>query len=300
MKITFSILCYNYGRFLSQAIESCLIQHVEGIDCEVLVIDDGSTDNTAEVCANYKKRIRVISEGNQGFASSLTRAIEHAGGDYVFLLDADDFFLPGKLEAFLPMFQEGKLFVYNRSRMVNEFGEAFIPNRYSSGSTSTIAVNKMAAIDLLPVENEISFHVIDRLGHGKFLDAPLTSYRLHDKSMTDRQIAGRQNTYLAGVTHRLADRINALATSQCRPAWMHDQTLAKKVAAAYHSQAYYNELEASLELRERVKASENWILMALYALKGDRGLNLFEGKMLLRTLALRASFPKSAPGNLSK
>lgn len=54
MKITCSILCYNYGRYLPKAIDSCLNQEPGNYELEVVVIDDGSTDETPEVCQNIE------------------------------------------------------------------------------------------------------------------------------------------------------------------------------------------------------------------------------------------------------
>ena len=75
LKITCSILCYNYGRYLAQAIESCLNQEQGDYQLEVLVIDDGSTDETPEVCQRYQGRIRTLRSDNKGFGASLDRAI---------------------------------------------------------------------------------------------------------------------------------------------------------------------------------------------------------------------------------
>src|SRR5262249_35242273 len=96
-KITCSILCYNYGNYLPLAIDSCLNQDKGDYEMEVIIIDDGSTDNTPDVCRRYADKIKYFPSKNEGFAASLTKAVNYATGEIICLLDADDYFLPGKV-----------------------------------------------------------------------------------------------------------------------------------------------------------------------------------------------------------
>lgn len=95
--LTFSIVipAYNYGRFVGRAIESALEQ--DGDDFEVLVIDDGSTDNTREVVVGYGDRVRYFHHENRGQAATRNRGIDLSTGRYLIFLDADDRLLPGAL-----------------------------------------------------------------------------------------------------------------------------------------------------------------------------------------------------------
>jgi glycosyltransferase involved in cell wall biosynthesis len=90
-------MCYNYGRFLGEAIESCLNQEPGDYELEVLVIDDGSTDNTPDICSKYSERITIIRTENRGTGPTLISTVELATGDFVCTLDADDVFEPSKL-----------------------------------------------------------------------------------------------------------------------------------------------------------------------------------------------------------
>jgi glycosyltransferase involved in cell wall biosynthesis len=90
---------YNGERYLAQAIESMLAQTHR--DLELLVIDDGSTDRSAEIMGQYARvdgRIRVVRQPNRGVAAAANRGLEEATGEWVARLDADDIFLPEKLE----------------------------------------------------------------------------------------------------------------------------------------------------------------------------------------------------------
>ena len=90
-KISVYIPAHNYGRFLDAAIRSVLKQTMD--DWELIVINDGSTDNTADVLASYRTHpaIRIIEQENKGLNITNNIALRIAGGDYIMRLDADDF-----------------------------------------------------------------------------------------------------------------------------------------------------------------------------------------------------------------
>jgi hypothetical protein len=98
-RIDVIIPCYNYGRFLYQSVNSVVTQ--VGVDVRVLVIDDASPDNTAEVAAALVRgdsRVTVIRHTtNKGHITTYNEGIEWASADYMLLLSADDYLLPGAL-----------------------------------------------------------------------------------------------------------------------------------------------------------------------------------------------------------
>ena len=102
---TISVLIptYNYARYLPQAIDSVLAQTYAPL--EVLVVDDGSTDDTPQVLAAYGNRIRAIRQDNQGVAAARNTGVAAARGEYVALLDSDDLWLPRKLELQIARFE---------------------------------------------------------------------------------------------------------------------------------------------------------------------------------------------------
>jgi len=89
------IICYNHGRFLSEAIESALGQTLP--DVEVVVVDDGSTDDTPQVAARYP--VRYIRQENQGMSAARNAGLRSSRGRFVAFLDADDRLLPNALRA---------------------------------------------------------------------------------------------------------------------------------------------------------------------------------------------------------
>lgn len=92
--ISVMIGAYNAAPYLGEAIESALGQGYEPI--ELIVVDDGSTDDTADVARSYPQ-VRVIQQENGGNGSARNRAVENASGELYAFLDADDRFTPGKL-----------------------------------------------------------------------------------------------------------------------------------------------------------------------------------------------------------
>jgi len=102
--VTILINNYNYGRFLRDAIDSALNQTYS--NTEVIVVDDGSTDSSREIIASYGERIVSILKGNGGQASAFNAGFAASHGEWVFLLDSDDVFLPDKTERILDLAEQ--------------------------------------------------------------------------------------------------------------------------------------------------------------------------------------------------
>jgi GT2 family glycosyltransferase len=90
------IPAYNHGRFIEEALESALTQTYR--DLEVIVVDDGSTDDTRERVARFGNRLGYVYQANAGSAAARNLGIRRSRGAYVAFLDADDIWLPGKVE----------------------------------------------------------------------------------------------------------------------------------------------------------------------------------------------------------
>jgi glycosyltransferase involved in cell wall biosynthesis len=94
VSVTFIIPCFNHGRFVQQAVASCLAQ--EGADARVVVVNDGSTDRaTAAACdACSGDRVTVIHQENRGLPAARNRGAAGATGEFLAFLDADDWVEP--------------------------------------------------------------------------------------------------------------------------------------------------------------------------------------------------------------
>jgi glycosyltransferase involved in cell wall biosynthesis len=87
---------FNYGRFLGAAVDSALAQTYANV--EVIVIDDGSTDNSREVISSYGEKIFAVIKPNGGHASAFNAGFRASHGEVVMFLDADDVLLPSAVE----------------------------------------------------------------------------------------------------------------------------------------------------------------------------------------------------------
>lgn len=97
------IPAYGHATFLKSTIESILRQTYE--DYEVIVVDDGSPDDTPRVAAEFGSAIWYIRQQNQGMAAARNTGIRHASGDVISFLDDDDLWLPDYLSTVVPHFQ---------------------------------------------------------------------------------------------------------------------------------------------------------------------------------------------------
>ncbi|MCL5807624.1 MAG: glycosyltransferase [Deltaproteobacteria bacterium] len=113
---------FNYGQYVRRAIESALVQTYHNV--EVIVVDDGSTDNTAEILASFRSRIKVIYQKNTGASAARNRGIVEAKGDYIAFLDADDRYCKDNIAkklTFLRSYPEYK-WCYSNWAWMNERG----------------------------------------------------------------------------------------------------------------------------------------------------------------------------------
>ena len=106
-RVSVVIPSYNYGRYLAAAIESVLAQTYSNV--EVIVVDDGSTDDSAEVLRRYGDRLRCLRQPNGGVSAARNHGIRESSGEFIAFLDADDLWHPEKLERQLPLFKNPRV-----------------------------------------------------------------------------------------------------------------------------------------------------------------------------------------------
>jgi glycosyltransferase involved in cell wall biosynthesis len=157
------IPAYNAAWCVGRAIDSVLAQTFR--DVELIVVNDGSTDGTAGVLARYASQIRIVTKPNGGLSSARNAGIHAATGEYVAFLDADDWWLPHKLErqvAWMDAHRE-TVFCSGTVRVVNARAEAtgewrcaactgstleaiFSRNGYVAGSGSAVLARRDALV----------------------------------------------------------------------------------------------------------------------------------------------------------
>jgi glycosyltransferase involved in cell wall biosynthesis len=198
-RISVVIPCYNYGQYLPEAVQSCLRQTVS--PHQVLIVDDGSTDDTAAVARQFGHRVEYLWKRNGGLSSARNEGVAHVTGDYVVFLDADDLLADTYLERcaeVLGSVPRDIAFVYTPVRY---FGRRSGVSRTSPYSIRTLRysnyVNASAMIrsdvlrrfsyaeDLSSLEDFDFYLTLAEHGfRGMRIKEPLLLYRKHD-SMSD-------------------------------------------------------------------------------------------------------------------
>jgi len=118
---------YNYGRFLADAIDSALNQTHP--DLEVIVVDDGSTDDSRKIISGYSDQVIPVLKENGGQASAFNAGFLASGGEAICFLDADDTLLPTAIDSAVDLFREGEARQINVAKVhwslweVDEHGE---------------------------------------------------------------------------------------------------------------------------------------------------------------------------------
>lgn len=105
-RLTVLIDTYNHEHFIEQAVLSAVDQDFPTEDFEIVVIDDGSTDKTAEIVAKFAPRVKLLRKRNGGQASAFNAGFSEAQGEIIALLDGDDWWLPGKLVGISKAFED--------------------------------------------------------------------------------------------------------------------------------------------------------------------------------------------------
>lgn len=112
---------YNCARFIEAALDSALAQSYPHV--EIVVVDDGSTDDSLAVLARYGSRIRVVGQTNQGVSAARNRGIAESRGELIAFLDADDEWHPEKLAKQVPLFERPAVgLVYCGLEYIDEAG----------------------------------------------------------------------------------------------------------------------------------------------------------------------------------
>lgn len=120
-QVSVVITCYNYERYVALAIRSALEQSVPPL--EVIVVNDGSSDASAEVLAGFGDRITVIDQANSGQIAATNRGYAAARGDAVLFLDADDLLRPDAIETAMRAWTPGCAKVQFELDVINGAGE---------------------------------------------------------------------------------------------------------------------------------------------------------------------------------
>jgi len=119
-QISIIIPTYNRALLLKEAIESVFLQTYKNF--ELIVVNDGSTDNTLNLLKQYGNRLRILNQENKGVSAARNLGIKNANGDLIAFLDSDDLWLPEKLK------NQVNFFLNNLSALICQTQEIWIRN----------------------------------------------------------------------------------------------------------------------------------------------------------------------------
>ncbi len=165
--------CYNGEKYIKETIESVLAQTYT--DWEMIVVDDGSKDNSADIVTEYSKkdiRIKLLSQENSGSAAARNNGIRNCEGQYIALLDADDLWQPDFLKSQIAFMKEkNAVCVYCSYSLIDEKSEEIL---------HPVSAKPVVTTKMMYVTNEIGCltGLYDSEKHGKvYLREELNSIR---------------------------------------------------------------------------------------------------------------------------
>ena len=191
--ITVIVNVYNGEKFIKKCLDSIINQTYKNL--EIIIVNDGSTDNTLSICESYQdKRIKIINQENLGLSLARNVGIEAAKGEYLYFVDADDFIELDTIE-----------YLYNLCKKYNVYiatSKALIINNYNFEPKNekeqiSIISNKEMLKDILLLRNKAV------CSWNKLVKAELyNNLRFEDRIMND-----------IAFTHKLIMKVNKIAFS---------------------------------------------------------------------------------------
>jgi glycosyltransferase involved in cell wall biosynthesis len=269
-KVSVIIPTYNCAKFIKRAIDSALSQTYQNI--EIIVVDDGSTDNTGRIIEGYGSRIKYFYQDNSGLAKTRNRGLREASGKYLAFLDADDYWLPQKLELQLREFNDCPEIglVHCAVQKIDEHGniqQFYYKNNYSTGNifyplllrkthiASSAVVFKQDCVKQLGYldesmkqyggeDREFMLRICKKYSI-RYIDNPLVMYTLRNDSLT----CSRKTCNMIHGRHLTVEK----ATASIHPSWLKKILKNRALSAiylefGYESLAYNKPIQALCEL----------------------------------------------------
>jgi len=233
IKASIIISNYNYGRFVAAAIDSALGQ--DWPDKQIIVVDDGSTDDSRAVISSYGPQVLPLFKENGGQTSAANLALRHCTGDLIFFLDSDDILLPNALTTVARAWYQGVSKIQFPMTMIREdgsdagsiypnFRKTQTPERvrrsmaltsfYVSSPTSGNAWARNFIDQVFPLPEDIRFFdgylssLSPFFGDVVTLTTPLVKYRINTNNFWTREFSPKLVADAAEEEAALGGRLN--------------------------------------------------------------------------------------------
>ncbi|CAA7621943.1 glycosyltransferase family 2 protein [Magnetospirillum sp. SS-4] len=298
MSPKFSVVmpCYNVAPFVAEAIHSVLRQSFR--DFELIMVDDGSTDQTAAICSRFLgHNVHLVSQENRGLAAARNSGIRAAKGEYIALLDSDDLWHPRKLEHHLALLEanpelgisfDPSTFMDDRGALLGivqtprligiEASHVFTRNPIGCGSAPVI---RRAALDEIQTENVNGACWFDE----SFRQSEDIEMWVRLSLTTSWQIAGLEQSL---TFYRVSDHGLSANVSKQLESW--EKMVAKTALYAPGFIAQWGELARAYQLRylarRAVRSRDGHLALRLLgrSLSANWSISLREPKRTLATL----------------
>lgn len=244
-RVSVVITCYNYGRYLSMCVDSVLRQTQPAF--EVIVVDDGSTDETPQVAARFAETgsITYIQRENGGQAAAKNTGIKAARGELIAFLDADDAWERTKLAKQLPLFEDPAVgVVYSNARWIDEAGNPVVREDrgkylrlqagrvtdrlfhdnfvwFSSSVVRRSCLDELGAFDEsleMGIDWDLWLRISTRYAFA-FVDEPLLDYRIGHSQQMSRNLDLRYASADRIMDRFISNYPHAVSPAACRNAY---------------------------------------------------------------------------------
>lgn len=252
------IPAYNQGHYLGEAVRSVLDQTYQ--DFEIIIVDDGSTDNTADVAKSFSDpRVRYFHQKNGGLSAARNTGIRNATGEYITYLDSDDLFLPEKFSLLVTKLEsEPELgFVAGQAILIDENGQSLdlIFDKQIPRDPAQLLLHNPLHVGSVMVRREWQARVgffdetlrsyedwdmwlrLARAGCKMgWVDQPVSLYRFHQAQMTrDGQ---QMTTATLAVLEKTYNDLSLPDAWQAMRSQAYSQAYLRAAAQAYTAKAY--------------------------------------------------------------